>query len=81
MDTRDVFRMIDEFSALGIKRMGFTGGEPLLREDIGNIISLYPRERHYDYAVFQRGVNSLKDRRPRTPGFAFTQFRWPTPGS
>lgn len=55
MDTRDVFRMIDEFSALGIKRMGFTGGEPLLREDIGNIIS-YTHEKGITTTLFSNGA-------------------------
>lgn len=39
MSTDEIKRMIDEFSEAGTERMGFTGGEPLLREDIGEVVS------------------------------------------
>lgn len=44
MGTDEVKRMIDEFSEAGTKRMGFTGGEPLLRDDIGEVIT-YAKDR------------------------------------
>jgi len=38
METEHVFSLIKELSRLGTKIIHFTGGEPLLREDIGRII-------------------------------------------
>ncbi|MFH1249417.1 MAG: radical SAM protein [archaeon] len=38
MTTKQIFKMLDEFSELGTKRLGITGGEPLLRKDIGKIV-------------------------------------------
>lgn len=39
MTTGQVISMIDEFSSLGMKRFSFNGGEPLLRDDLGDLIS------------------------------------------
>lgn len=39
LNTRDVFRIIDELSSLGTKAICFSGGEPLLRDDLGIIIN------------------------------------------
>lgn len=55
MSTQEIFQMIDEFSALGIKRIGFTGGEPLLREDMGSIIS-YGHRKGITTTLFSNGV-------------------------
>ncbi len=38
MTTEQALKMIDELADIGVKRMGFTGGEPLLRNDIGKLI-------------------------------------------
>lgn len=38
MTTKQILQMIDEFSGMGARRLGITGGEPLLRADIGNIL-------------------------------------------
>ncbi|MBU0633602.1 MAG: radical SAM protein [Candidatus Omnitrophica bacterium] len=38
LDTRTIFRIIDELAAVGVKKISFSGGEPLLREDICAII-------------------------------------------
>ena len=38
LKTKDVLRIINETSRLGTERIGFSGGEPLLRDDIGIII-------------------------------------------
>ena len=65
MDTQEIFQMIDEFSTLGIKRIGFTGGEPLLREDIGGIIT-YAHKKGIMTTLFSNGtlvpkkINDLK---------------------
>lgn len=55
MDTQEIFHMIDEFSALGVKRIGFTGGEPLLREDIDSIIS-YAHKKGITTTLFSNGT-------------------------
>lgn len=38
LDTKTIFDIIDELSLIGTESIVFTGGEPLLREDIGDII-------------------------------------------
>lgn len=39
LDTRQALQMIDEFQTLGMSRLCFDGGEPLLRDDIGELIT------------------------------------------
>jgi len=55
MDTHEIYQMIDEFSTLGIRRIGFTGGEPLLREDIGSIIS-HAHKKGITTTLFSNGM-------------------------
>ena len=38
LNTKEILGRIDQFSELGTKWISFTGGEPLLRDDIGEII-------------------------------------------
>ena len=38
ISTQEAFRIIDELSRLGCLRISLTGGEPLMREDIGAIV-------------------------------------------
>jgi len=38
LSTNQIFKIIDELSSLGCKCINFSGGEPLLRKDIGKII-------------------------------------------
>ena len=38
LNTKQIFSIIDELAEMGTRRIIFTGGEPLLREDIGEII-------------------------------------------
>jgi len=38
LSTIQIFKIIDEMAFLGTKRISFTGGEPLLREDLGKIL-------------------------------------------
>lgn len=38
LDTKEICNIIDEMAGMGLKKITFTGGEPLLREDIGKII-------------------------------------------
>lgn len=38
LDTPEVIRIIDKLASLGTERISFTGGEPLLRDDLGYII-------------------------------------------
>lgn len=42
--TKEMFSLFDELSSMGTRRINFGGGEPLMREDIGEIIA-YARER------------------------------------
>ncbi len=38
LSSRQIFKIIDEFASLGGKGINLTGGEPLLRDDIGKIV-------------------------------------------
>jgi MoaA/NifB/PqqE/SkfB family radical SAM enzyme len=38
MATEEIFRLIDEMAAAGTLRLGLWGGEPLIRDDIGEIV-------------------------------------------
>lgn len=38
LDTSEIFRIVDKLAQMGTLAISFTGGEPLLREDIGEII-------------------------------------------
>lgn len=39
MTTDEALSMIDEFASMGMRRFSFNGGEPLLRPDIGELVS------------------------------------------
>jgi MoaA/NifB/PqqE/SkfB family radical SAM enzyme len=39
MSTGEIFRLIDEMARMGTQRLGIWGGEPLIRDDIGDIVS------------------------------------------
>lgn len=54
LETRQIFSIIEELSKLGIRRIQFTGGEALLREDIGQIID-FCKERGIDTGVNSNG--------------------------
>ncbi|MCF7861330.1 radical SAM protein [Candidatus Woesearchaeota archaeon] len=38
LDTETIFRILEELKQSGVQRIGFTGGEPFLRDDIGQIL-------------------------------------------
>jgi len=44
LTTSQIEDLIDQLSAMGTRRLGLTGGEPLLREDIGRLID-YAKQR------------------------------------
>lgn len=52
LSIKEIFSIIDELSVLGCARIAFTGGEPLLRNDIQDIISYSKDKRIYT------GINS-----------------------
>lgn len=45
LDTTRIFEIIEELAALGTKIIKFTGGEPFLREDLGDIIDFCKTKR------------------------------------
>ena len=47
LTTEQVFKVIDQLSSAGVRRIGFTGGEPLIRDDFGDILE----------HCFQRGIS------------------------
>ena len=55
MSTRQVLCAIDELAAAGMCRLGITGGEPLLRPDIGTIVAR-ARERGLFTTLFTNGA-------------------------
>jgi radical SAM protein with 4Fe4S-binding SPASM domain len=38
-DSERIFSMIEQMKSLGVRRLRFTGGEPMLREDLGELIA------------------------------------------
>ena len=54
LSTGEVFKMIDQLSSLGLRRLGLNGGEPLLRADIGEIIS-YAKDQGLAVTLFTNG--------------------------
>ena len=54
MTTSEVFSMIDQLTSLGMRRLGINGGEPLLREDISEIIR-YAKKKDLLVSLFTNG--------------------------
>lgn len=64
LKTSDIFSIIDELKVLGTKMISFTGGEPLLRDDIGDIISYTDKSKIYanintNGTLFAEKINEL----------------------
>lgn len=66
LQTRQIFSVIEELSRLGTLKIQFTGGEPLLREDLGQIID-FCKEKGIITAInssgslFAKKINELKN--------------------
>ncbi|MDR1704105.1 MAG: GTP 3',8-cyclase MoaA [Clostridiales bacterium] len=58
----DIIRCAAAFAALGGKKLRFTGGEPLLRKDIEDIIGGVSALRRYDDIALTTNAHGLKDR-------------------
>jgi len=54
MTTPEIFSMINQLVAMGMRRLGINGGEPLLREDIGDIIT-YAKKKKLYVTLFTNG--------------------------
>ena len=65
LSTQQVFSIIDELKQTGCQRIVFTGGEPLLRKDIGRIIN-YCKENCFEIGInsngslFKEKINEIK---------------------
>ena len=65
LSTKQILSIIDELKQLGCQRIVFTGGEPLLRKDIGFIIN-YCKEGGLDVGIssngslFKEKINEIK---------------------
>lgn len=55
LSTEEVFAILDDLGEMGTKRVTFTGGEPLLREDLGSIVS-YSKSKKIFTGVNSNGV-------------------------
>lgn len=55
MTTEQIKTMINEFKEIGIQRLGLTGGEPLLRKDIGEIID-YAKRKNITVTLVSNGL-------------------------
>jgi radical SAM protein with 4Fe4S-binding SPASM domain len=60
LPTEKVFKIIDEASILGVEHIAFTGGEPLLREDILPLLR-YTRERGIQVSITTNGSLITED--------------------
>ena len=62
----EVFRLLDELKKLGTKKVSFSGGEPMIRKDIGEIIDyakslgISPEMNSCGFAVKER-INEIKN--------------------
>lgn len=66
LPTKIIFNLLDEVKSCGTKKISFSGGEPLLREDIGDIITYCKRlgispEMNSTGYLFEKRVKGLKD--------------------
>jgi len=52
--TQEVLKVIDELSAMGTYKINFTGGEPFLREDLGDII-VYAKKKKIKVMISSNG--------------------------
>ena len=55
LDTAAVFRIIDELYAIGVRFVNFSGGEPLLRRDLGAIIKKC-LDKGFHVGIFSNGT-------------------------
>ena len=55
LTTKQVFRIIDDLSKHGTSRISITGGEPLLRSDIGDIIN-YIKKKNIFVSINSNGI-------------------------
>lgn len=54
MNTQQIFTIIDQMAKAGVRRYGISGGEPLLREDIGEVID-YAKSKGMIVTLFTNG--------------------------
>lgn len=54
MTTPQIFSLIDQMVAAGVRRYGLSGGEPLLRDDIGDVIN-YAKSKGMIVTLFTNG--------------------------
>jgi MoaA/NifB/PqqE/SkfB family radical SAM enzyme len=60
MTTQEIKDMIDQLSRIGLNKLGISGGEPLLREDIGEIVD-HARSRGIHVSITSNG-SLIKER-------------------
>lgn len=60
LNTRDIFLIIDQLAEIGCFYLGFTGGEPFMREDIMDILR-YSRKKGFEAIVYTNGSLINKD--------------------
>ena len=60
LNTKEICDIIDEMASVGVKRILFTGGEPLIREDIGKIIDYSYRK--YIFVYINSNGSLVKDK-------------------
>jgi MoaA/NifB/PqqE/SkfB family radical SAM enzyme len=54
MNTAEIFKMLDEFAAMGTSRLSITGGEPLVREDFPLVVK-HAKELGFSVALATNG--------------------------
>jgi MoaA/NifB/PqqE/SkfB family radical SAM enzyme len=59
LSTQDILRILDALCNCGIKTIRFTGGEPLLRDDIGEII-VYAKKKKFSIWINTNGTLVFK---------------------
>jgi len=66
MTTKEVFSLIDQLKKLGTERISISGGEPMLRKDIGKIISYCKKQKistdmNTTGFAFDRRIGEIRD--------------------
>jgi len=54
LETKEVFSILDQLADIGCFYLGFTGGEPFMREDILDIL-FYARKKGFEVIVYSNG--------------------------
>jgi len=62
ISTRAIIKLIDNCARIGIKFITLTGGEPLVRDDIADLIMYIRRRENFDLRISTEGIGNSVDK-------------------